>query len=1013
MLKLFSYVSLLFWLALPLAALPLFDPLNYRYDINETTGGLNQGTREAYNHMYQLRINGASYTGKLESLSEDGQEVTMSAFIELGTGLEIKRRIHVDKSQNFARYMEIIHNPTENTQSVQLEIFGQLGSNSQPKVLEDRIQYLISQDGNSHNQIIAPTLLHYHSQQGNDYQAKYLLSGTSLKWNYPPITVESGKTARFIYFVAQTVDKKAATTLANVLHQNNSFLYENIPAEQRKELLNFTPLPASPTVDFTNAPFLSLGEVRNETLTLADAASLQRAATPAKLYAIRLEQDKKVRFKMSSSFNPYLYLYSDPTGQTLLGQNNDGHSQTRNAILDFTAPEAATYYLEATSYQRDFFGAFVLEVLDVLPNRSPDVYGFSLNALAFDAPATVNFKAYAKDSDGLISEYCWQFGDGSAVECKATAETQHNYAHAGHYTVGVTVKDSGGALAYTSREVAIKLPDMGVVLPMNSSISRELSTTDGHSNSRPLSLADKYLLNAVSAGKELVIDLSSSQFDSHLYLYDPYGQRLLQDDNSGGGQNARLRYIPRDNQPLMLEATSWVSNTLGDYQLTVRNENTDENLIAPVKILTNLNNPLVNIFTFALPDSFNQGFMQWDLGDGTAINTNNLTVAHSYARTGYYTISVTAKNSDGQIAQGSATYLINNQAGLINAKFRASPAVGDKPLRVFFNNESTTPLTGDHLQYQWDFGDGQTSADKNPSHTFNESGTFNVVLQVTSQSNHQSTAFANTVTVIDRGKDNIAVAGIKRQRPQIIMAGIDPAQVDLYDTHFRVFALVRAGASPLQSVLVQESTGETFMAMYHAATYADGLQRYEVVMTYPSGMFNVVDFSDLFGDGEQQFRIQVSDQNNQFYSFPTLEVGDNPPLNTPLTAPYAEPARQSGTRRSLPQVLAGGFDPAIIDVDDSQVEIVALVREGLYPIQTVQVRQQGGTLAWPMRLKNTLAGGDAIYSVMYDFPKGSLALGSYPRLFGSQQGQLQIEVLDQNLGRHVFPNLRIGHYPER
>ena len=93
-----------------------------------------------------------------------------------------------------------------------------------------------------------------------------------------------------------------------------------------------------------------------------------------------------------------------------------------------------------------------------------------------------------------------------------------------------------------------------------------------------------------------------SSCDSYLYLYDRFGQRLLQNNNGGGGQNAQIRYTPQDNQPLMLEASTFISNTLGDYQLSVKTAD-DEEIVAPISILSTAGSPLTNIFTFELPDN--------------------------------------------------------------------------------------------------------------------------------------------------------------------------------------------------------------------------------------------------------------------------------------------------------------------------------------------------------------------------------------------------------------------------
>ena len=59
-----------------------------------------------------------------------------------------------------------------------------------------------------------------------------------------------------------------------------------------------------------------------------------------------------------------------------------------------------------------------------------------------------------------------------------------------------------------------------------------------------------------------------------------------------------------------------------------------------------------------------------------------------------------------------------------SADFTANPTTGNAPLTVQFTDLST----GSPTSWSWNFGDGQTSAEKSPSHTFTNAGTYTVVL---------------------------------------------------------------------------------------------------------------------------------------------------------------------------------------------------------------------------------------------------------------------------------------------
>jgi PKD repeat protein len=61
------------------------------------------------------------------------------------------------------------------------------------------------------------------------------------------------------------------------------------------------------------------------------------------------------------------------------------------------------------------------------------------------------------------------------------------------------------------------------------------------------------------------------------------------------------------------------------------------------------------------------------------------------------------------------------------AAFSGNPTSGQIPLAVAFSDTSTGTVTS----RSWDFGDGVTSTEKNPTHTYNTTGTYSVSLSVT------------------------------------------------------------------------------------------------------------------------------------------------------------------------------------------------------------------------------------------------------------------------------------------
>jgi PKD repeat protein len=67
---------------------------------------------------------------------------------------------------------------------------------------------------------------------------------------------------------------------------------------------------------------------------------------------------------------------------------------------------------------------------------------------------------------------------------------------------------------------------------------------------------------------------------------------------------------------------------------------------------------------------------------------------------------------------------------LPTAEFTADVTSAPKPLTVKFTDQSTGTITA----WSWNFGDGGTSLDRNPSHTYTNGGDFTVILTVTAPS---------------------------------------------------------------------------------------------------------------------------------------------------------------------------------------------------------------------------------------------------------------------------------------
>jgi predicted outer membrane repeat protein len=80
--------------------------------------------------------------------------------------------------------------------------------------------------------------------------------------------------------------------------------------------------------------------------------------------------------------------------------------------------------------------------------------------------------------------------------------------------------------------------------------------------------------------------------------------------------------------------------------------------------------------------------------------------------------------------------------GLV-ANFSANPTSGPMPLSVNFTDQSTGYITS----WSWDFGDGATSIEQNPSHVYTDTGTYTVSLTVTGPDGSNTAVKDELITV--------------------------------------------------------------------------------------------------------------------------------------------------------------------------------------------------------------------------------------------------------------------------
>lgn len=121
--------------------------------------------------------------------------------------------------------------------------------------------------------------------------------------------------------------------------------------------------------------------------------------------------------------------------------------------------------------------------------------------------------------------------------------------------------------------------------------------------------------------------------------------------------------------------------------------------------------------------STNADTYQWDFGDGGTSNEKN--PSHTYTSGGTYNVKLSVTGSFG--SDDETVVVTINDAGMPpKASFTLSNADCKAPCDPGFTNTSVNAVS-----FDWDFGDGNSSTDENPSHIYDLSGDYDVTLTVT------------------------------------------------------------------------------------------------------------------------------------------------------------------------------------------------------------------------------------------------------------------------------------------
>lgn len=533
---------------------------------------------------------------------------------------------------------------------------------------------------------------------------------TSWLWDFGNSSISTDPNPTATYFTPGTYNVKLTVTNAN---GNNTLTRTNYITVYSAPTVNFSagntvgcfPLP----VQFTDLSTAGTGNVNTQWQWNFGDGAISNQQSPAHTYAsagnfniiLKVTNDKGCSKVLSKP----AYIQVSP-GAVADFTNTAPLSCTPPVNIDFTnistGPGTLTYLwnfgdgttstLQNPSHTYNVTGSFnvTLTTSSTLGCSSTTVKNntvvLSPNITSFSVVDTVtvnNNATFTNTSNPLPSSQSWNFGDGNS---STAANPVKAYTIPGTYSV--TLANTYGNCSFNVTKTIVVISN----------------TLANFSSSDTISCQIPYLVHfqdqsigAVSWLWDFGDSSLGSTAKNPIHTYTSYGNfnvSLISTNATG-----RKDTITKTNFIKIARATIDVTGL-------------PANGCVPFTI-----NPNPNITTFGTVTSY-----LWNFGDG--FSSTLKTPSHTYSLPGTYTVRLIITTSLGC----SDTLTIPNAVRVgtkPTANFSATPLIACIKSPVQFTDLS---ILAD--EWNWDFGDGNYDANKNPSHSFPIPGTFNVTLTI-------------------------------------------------------------------------------------------------------------------------------------------------------------------------------------------------------------------------------------------------------------------------------------------
>ncbi|HUN09075.1 MAG TPA: isopeptide-forming domain-containing fimbrial protein [Aggregatilineales bacterium] len=413
------------------------------------------------------------------------------------------------------------------------------------------------------------------------------------------------------------------------------------------------------------------------------------------------------------------------------------------------------------------------------PNQPPEA-AFSADRTTLPLGGTVRF---SDQSSGIIRTWAWDFGDGST---SAERQPSHQYTTTGTYTVTLTVSGPGGSdqatatitvadetilscsfntpgRTFAGQEVTFRNTSRvtpgsfsGFVWSINgaeAATNTDLSTTFAAEGAYTI-----LLVGTTADGRQCQAERRVNVLPSNAVIADfngvrnvAVGSEICLRDRSRG-QVVSWAWAFGDGGTSTDQNPCHVYGAAGSYSISLNvtgesgstdTRNRAINVFDPPTIIAsaNLGSGVAPLGVNFSASGTSIDRYEWVFPDGSRAFSQN--VPFQFDQPGEYIVTVTGSGPVGSV---SSSVVVQVRKPLsLRAAFGASTWNGIAPIEICFTDHSEgESITG----WAWAFGDGASSSEANPCHTYSTAGQYTVQLRVTNSDGMSATA-SNSVRVYD------------------------------------------------------------------------------------------------------------------------------------------------------------------------------------------------------------------------------------------------------------------------